>query len=151
MIFGLVSFIVVKLHATSSIIRSAIHRAMTGLIFVSEVGKLEVGMWLWGGNQLVLWVFLQWKNNLATFYLTCDHFRDMTQVILALNLVFIDKWPCRICKRCCPLTQKWTIKESPPHYMTLRSRESLILEPISTPSTTLISEISNFLVLIRNY
>ena len=31
------------------------------------------------------------KNNLATFYLTCDHFRDMTQVILALNLIFIDK------------------------------------------------------------
>ena len=29
------------------------------------------------------------KNNLETFYLTCDHFRDITQPILALNLVFI--------------------------------------------------------------
>jgi hypothetical protein len=23
----------------------------------------------------------------------CDHFRDMTQPILSLNLGFIDKWP----------------------------------------------------------
>ena len=33
------------------------------------------------------------KSNLATLYLTCDHFRDMTQPILVLNLIFIGKWP----------------------------------------------------------
>ena len=31
------------------------------------------------------------KNNLATFYLACDHFGDMTQSILASNLVLISK------------------------------------------------------------
>ena len=31
------------------------------------------------------------KVNLATFYITCDHFRDMAQPILALQLVFIGK------------------------------------------------------------
>ena len=36
---------------------------------------------------------LQWKANLATFYLTHAHFRDMTHSTLALNLIFIGKWP----------------------------------------------------------
>ena len=36
---------------------------------------------------------LQWKNNSTTFYLTCNHFKDMTQTILTQNLVFIGKWP----------------------------------------------------------
>ena len=48
---------------------SAIHQAMTHLIFVPEVGKLGVrnlgklggGMWLQGANQLVLWVFYNEK------------------------------------------------------------------------------------------
>jgi hypothetical protein len=34
---------------------------------------------------------LRWKANLATFDLTYDPFRDMTQSILALNLVIIGK------------------------------------------------------------
>ena len=42
----LVTFTRVKLHPPSSIMRSAIHRAMTRLIFVPEVGKLGGGMWL---------------------------------------------------------------------------------------------------------
>ena len=38
------------------------------------------------------------KTNLATIYLGCDHFRDMTQPILASNLVSIGMVndPCRI-------------------------------------------------------
>jgi len=40
----------VKLHPPSSIIRSTIHRAMTRLIFMHKVGKLEGGMCLWGAN-----------------------------------------------------------------------------------------------------
>lgn len=36
---------------------------------------------------------LWWKNYLTTFYLLCNHFRDMTQPLLALNLIFVDKWP----------------------------------------------------------
>ena len=31
------------------------------------------------------------KTNWSTFYLTREHFRDMTQPISALNLVFIGK------------------------------------------------------------
>jgi hypothetical protein len=49
--FGLVIFVKVKLHATSFIMRSAIHRVVTRLIFVSKVGKL-------GGSKL--------KNQLTT-------------------------------------------------------------------------------------
>jgi hypothetical protein len=37
--------------------RSTIHRAMTHLIFMLEVGKSGGGMWLRGANQLVLCVF----------------------------------------------------------------------------------------------
>jgi hypothetical protein len=44
MIFGLVTIINIKLHPPSSIIRSAIHQAMTCLIFVHEVGKLGGGI-----------------------------------------------------------------------------------------------------------
>jgi hypothetical protein len=44
MIFGLVTFINIKLHPPSFIIRSAIHQAMTRLIFVHEVGKLGGGI-----------------------------------------------------------------------------------------------------------
>ena len=69
--------------------RSAIHWAMTTLIFVPEVGKLGGGMWLWGANQLVLWVFYyERKKESVTIYLTRNHFRDTTQSILALNLTF---------------------------------------------------------------
>ena len=62
MIFGLVIFTKVKLHPPSFIIKSAIHQAMTHLIFVPNVenlgggnlGKLGGGMWLRGARQLVL-------------------------------------------------------------------------------------------------
>ena len=46
MIFGLVTFTKGKLHPPSSKSRSAIHRAMTHLIFVLKVGKLRGNMWL---------------------------------------------------------------------------------------------------------
>ena len=54
MIFGLVTFSKVILHPLSSARRSAIHQAITCLIFVPEVGKsrgnnlgkLGGGMWL---------------------------------------------------------------------------------------------------------
>ena len=65
MIFGLVTFAKVKLHPPSSIMSSAIHRAMTQLIFVHEVGKLGGGnlgklrgnLLVKSADQLVLWVF----------------------------------------------------------------------------------------------
>ena len=61
MIYGLVTFTKIKLHPSSSIIRSDTHQFMTHLIFMSEVGKLGGGMWLWGAYQLVLWVFYNGK------------------------------------------------------------------------------------------
>ena len=56
-IFGLDTFQKIKPHPTSTIIRSAIHWAMTCLAFVGEVGKLWGKMSLWVANQLVFWVF----------------------------------------------------------------------------------------------
>ena len=51
---------------TILIMRSVIHRAMTRLVFVPKVGKLGCGMWLWGADQLELWVFYNeiiiWQN-----------------------------------------------------------------------------------------
>ena len=41
-------------------------------------------------------------------------------------------------------------KRAPPHNTTFESRESLIPEPRSTPSSTLTSTVSNSWVLIRN-
>ena len=85
---------------------------------------------------------LQWKRILATFYLsTCDHFRDMTQPILAFTLGF--HWQMthvEFARDVCPLTQHWTIKSSS-HNTTLGGRESMIPEPRSTPSLTPISTI----------
>ena len=62
MIFGLVTFVKVKPHPPSSIIKCAIHQALTLLIFVQEVGKLRCDMRLWGANQLVFWVFYNEKS-----------------------------------------------------------------------------------------
>ena len=93
MIFGLVTFAKVNLHPPSSVMRSAIYRAMTRLNFVPDVGKLGGNMWLRGVDQLTLWIFYNEKSNSSTFNLTCNHFKDITQSILALNLVFIGTWP----------------------------------------------------------
>jgi hypothetical protein len=74
MILGLVTFAKIKLQPPSFITRSAIHLAMTHLLFVVGVGKLGGGMWLWGAEPLGLWVSYNDKeNNSATFYLTCDN------------------------------------------------------------------------------
>ena len=54
MMFGYVTFVTIKLHPPSSVVRSAIHQAMTHLIFVAKPGKLGGGMWLWGADELVL-------------------------------------------------------------------------------------------------
>ena len=43
MIFGLVTFVKIKLHPSSSITRSANHQVVTQFIFVGDVGKLEDG------------------------------------------------------------------------------------------------------------
>jgi hypothetical protein len=73
MIFGLVTFrrIHTTVHPPSFIIRSAIHRVMTPLICVGEVGNLGGGMCLWGANQLVLHVFyneeLVWYCNILSY------------------------------------------------------------------------------------
>ena len=58
--------------------RSAIHWAMTHLIFVPEVDKLGGGnlgklggdMWMWGANQIILWVSYNEKKkfyNILTY------------------------------------------------------------------------------------
>ena len=78
MIFELVTFAKVKLHPLSFISRSAIHRAMTHLIFVPMVEKLRGAMWLRGANQLYYGYSIMKKNNSTTPYLTCDDFRNMT-------------------------------------------------------------------------
>ena len=57
---------------------------------VHDVDELGGDMWLWGVDQVVWWDFVM-KNNSEIFYLTCDHFRDKTQPILAFKLVIIDK------------------------------------------------------------
>jgi hypothetical protein len=43
---GLVTFGKSQVHPPSSIMRSVVHQALTCVIFVLEVGKLEGGMWL---------------------------------------------------------------------------------------------------------
>ena len=55
------------------------------LDFVPEVDELRGGMWLRGADQLVM------KKQFGNIYLTCDHFRDMTQPIVVVKLVFIGK------------------------------------------------------------
>ena len=96
---------------------------------------------------------LYWKNESATFYLTCDHFRDVTQPILALNLVFIGKRPMKSLQMMLLSTYtNGTIEKSPPPYnTTLGSRQSFIPKPISTPSSTLIPTIKYSLTLTHNY
>ena len=37
------------------------------------------------------------ESKSATFYLTCDHFRDIRQPILALILISLVSDPCGIC------------------------------------------------------
>ena len=77
------------------------HQAMSCLIFMLEVDKLRGddlalirgAMWLWGADQLCIMDVLWWKADSATSNLTCKHFRDMTQPILAWNLGFNAKWP----------------------------------------------------------
>ena len=93
---------------------------------------------------------LSWKNNLATFYFTYDHFRDMAQPILPFNLVFIEKWP--MYNLLLMLSTYTTLSDQrvTPYNTTMESRESLIMESRSTPSSTPILMISNSLVLIRN-
>ena len=154
MIFGLFTFTIIKLHPSFFIIRSAIHQAMTHLILMGKVGKLKSNMWLWGADQLVLWVYYNEQPVQQPFFfynLTHDHFRRMTWSILALDLIFID--PCRIQKWCCPLTQHWTMEEFPPpkkKHQIEKYKESLVPKPRSTPSSTPISRISNSLVMIYN-
>ena len=128
------------------------------LNFVPKVGKVEGGnfgefkgawLWLWDDDHLYCRCFII-KDNMQQFYLTCDHFRDMTQPTLTLNLVLIGKWS--MYNRLMMLfihTKLYDIKV-PPYHTTLGSREYLILEPRSTPFSTLISSISNSLILIRN-
>ena len=78
------------------------------------------------------------------------HFRDMTHPILAFNLVFIGKWLIYN-----PLLMPSTYttlnnKRFPPYDTKLGSKESLVLEPRWTPSSTPISTISNSLPLFHS-
>ena len=67
-------------------------------------------------------VFYIEKNHLATFYLTCDHFRDMTQPISAFNLVFVGMTHVE------SAYSKLNDKRSPLYKTTLKGRKSLIPE-----------------------
>jgi hypothetical protein len=148
MIYNLVTFAKVKLNPPSSITRSVIHRAMTRLNFVGDVGKLRGGLCLWGADQLVLWLFYNEFviTNLATFYLTHDHFKDMTQPILPFNF-FIGKWPIWNLLMMSFTYTTLNGKKNSPYNTKLESRESFIMEPRSTPWLT---SISNSMTLIRN-
>ena len=150
MIVGLVTFTKTKLHPPSFIIMSGIHQAMTRLIFVGKVGKLRGCMWLWGANQLVLWVLYNENPIQQHFIFTHNHFRDMTHSILALNLVFISKWPMSNMLMMSSTYTTLNDKRVSPYNTILGSRESLIPKPRSTPSSTPISSISKSLVLILN-
>jgi hypothetical protein len=95
------------IYPPSSIIRSVVHRAMTCLIFLGEVGKLggnnfsELGggMWLWGAGQLVLWVFYNKKPIRQHSILSMTTLETQHIQYLALNLVSMANDPCRICYR----------------------------------------------------
>ena len=91
MIFGLVTFAKVELHPLISIMRSAIHRIMTCLIFLHEVGKLGGNMWVWGANQLVLWVFYNEKTIRQHFILHVTTLETWQNHVLAFNLIFIEQ------------------------------------------------------------
>ena len=146
---GLVIFAKVKLHPSMPKMRSVVHRAMTCLIVVPEVGKLGGCMWLWVANQLVLWVFYNGKTLRQHFILL------MTTLETWHNQYWHSSWfslandPCGIYYWCCPLTQHWMIKY-PPNNTTLESKEFFIMELTSTLSSTPITTISNSLVLIHN-
>ena len=70
---------------------STIHQAMTRLIFVQirrqQLGKIKRWQYVY---ELQTNLYCGYKKNKhpATFYLTCDHFRDTTQPTLALNVGF---------------------------------------------------------------
>jgi hypothetical protein len=132
--------------------RSAIHRAMT-IHFCAEGGQIRrrhVVVRCWPTNIVAI---LQWINNLRTFYLACDHFRDMAQPISAFDLVFIGKWSVQNLLMMLSAYTTLNDKKVLPYNTTLKNRDSLILKPRSTLSSTLISmisSISNSLVLVHN-
>ena len=72
--------------------RNAIHRAMTHLIFVPKAGTLRDGnlgktrgdMWLWGPDQLVLWVFYGEKAMWQYF---------------TLHVTTLETWPSQNCHK----------------------------------------------------
>jgi hypothetical protein len=86
--FRLVTFSNIKLHSPSFMIRSAIHWAMASLIFADMVSKLGSDMWLWGANQLVLWVFY---NKMAIWWHFSSH---VTTLETWRNQYWQDTWFC---------------------------------------------------------
>ena len=57
MIFGLVTFTKVKSTPTILHIEECYPLSYDTVDNAPEVGKLEGDTWMWGANQLVLWVF----------------------------------------------------------------------------------------------
>ena len=99
----------VKLHSPSSIIRSAINRAMTCLIFV-EGGQIRRWhgckvptnlLWILYNENLIRQHFILPVTTLETWH---DQYWHSTWFPLAND-------PCRIYYWYCPLTQHWMIKE----------------------------------------
>jgi hypothetical protein len=117
------------------------------LDFCGQIRRQQFGqrrrLPLWGADQLVLWVFYNEK-------LVWQHFRDMTQSLLAIILVFIGKWP--MLNLLMMLSTYTTLydERAPTYNTTLGNKSNLILKPRSTPSSTPIITMSNYLVLMCN-
>ena len=119
--FWLAIFAIDKLYPPSSLIRSAIHKAMTHLIFVGKVGQLGGGMWLWGVDQLVSYVFYNKKSirqhfilpftTSKTWYSHYWHwpwfFQQMTKVEFANDIVQLFNIED---KRIRPITYDWEVE-----------------------------------------
>ena len=93
MTFGLVTFTKVKLHPQLRVLSTEQYTldfcAQGGQIRRQQLGQTR------RGHAVVRYLccgYSMTKTNSVTLYLTCDHFKDMTQPILALHLVFIGKW-----------------------------------------------------------
>ena len=93
----LFTFIEVKLYPPSSIIRSAIHQVVTHLTFM----QISCDMWLWGVDQLVLWVFYTGKKTIQQHFIlhvtTLETWHNQywhwtwqtTHVIIAIGVVHL--------------------------------------------------------------
>jgi hypothetical protein len=106
----------------------------------------QIGRWhvVVRHQPLVLWVMYM-NSQFSNIYLICDHVRGMMQPILASNLVFIDK---RSLSNLLTMLSTYTTSNDnivSSYNTALESRESLIMKPRSTLSSTPISLLISYL------